>query len=114
LGAAAETFTTGRRHRDFFLGMAIEAGVRWFDVPGWSRRVDDDADNLRSALAWSLEEGDEEAALTIAATLAGYWLLTSKVDGIEWLERALAGPARLAVPARAGALTALGLVPGTA
>jgi tetratricopeptide (TPR) repeat protein len=59
-----------------------------------------------------LTEGEEEQAVRIAAYVWPHWLMTGRPEGVGWLERALAGPARPATPARAEAVLALGWLLG--
>jgi predicted ATPase/DNA-binding CsgD family transcriptional regulator len=75
----------------------------------WLPLVDVEHDNLRAALAWSLEQEHGEAALRIAGALRDYWYLRGHVgEGKRWLEAALAISAAAPADCRAKALFALG------
>jgi predicted ATPase/class 3 adenylate cyclase len=68
LGVCGEADMVGGRHRDYYTAMAAEldapAGVGHTDR---LVRTEIEIDNLRSAFAWSLEKGDTEPALRLAA-----------------------------------------------
>ena len=83
-----------RRHRDWYLALAERAGAM-FQGPGdtdWHKRLEVEHDNLRAALAWSLEEqGGTDAALRLAGPLGVFWHVHSHyTEGRQWLARALA------------------------
>lgn len=88
------------RHVQYFLklarSMSIWAGddLRWPLAPGeleaWLRRLADDHDNLRSALAWALDH-EPETALRMTEALGWFWYLNDRSrEGRRWLELALA------------------------
>jgi tetratricopeptide (TPR) repeat protein len=62
-------------HRRYFLDFVLDAEtqVRGQDQISWLRRVDDDHENIRAAIASGLQDGDGEPALRIAASLWRYW-----------------------------------------
>lgn len=63
---------------------------------GWLARLDDERDNIRSALTWSIEHGEAERAQRIAGSMAEYWTFRGDFrEGQSWCERAMAldGPA---------------------
>ena len=117
LAAAGETATARRQHRDFFLSLASThedpaEPTRTWSSGDWIRRADADHDSFRAALEWSLTQGDDEAAVRLAAALWRYWWWTRPAEGCDWLERALARPSGSASSERLEALIALGfLVP---
>jgi predicted ATPase/DNA-binding SARP family transcriptional activator len=81
------------RHLDFFLRFAeeVEPKLRSADQLAWLERVETEHDNLRTALAWSLESGKSERALELAGALGYFWLLRGYFsEGQRWLEDALA------------------------
>ncbi len=60
------------------------AHARWLATTGL------DHDNILAALAWSLEHGDPEQGLRIAAGMWWYWWITGRMaEGRSWLGRAL-------------------------
>lgn len=55
-----------------------------------------------------MAQEDDEAAVRLASALSIYWFWARPLEGCDWLERALARPARTATPARGEALIGLG------
>jgi len=85
-----------RRHADYF-----QKRVTGLTAPGtgrnlWSDGIEEDLDNLRAALSWSLEPGsDIEAGLEIAGSMVSFWRVRGHLqEGREWYARLLerAGP----------------------
>jgi predicted ATPase/transcriptional regulator with XRE-family HTH domain len=112
-------------HWKFFLTFAEEsrAMLRSSSQTEWLNRLEDDHDNLRAALEWSLryehvkEFSDEreraiQASFKFAGALYVFWRLHNHwSEGREWLQRALSQPARQTVTReRARALNALVLL----
>jgi predicted ATPase/class 3 adenylate cyclase len=73
-------------------------------------RLEEEHDNIRVALQWSIDSGDAEPGLRIAGALWRYWQVRNHLaEGRRWTEELLALPAAAArTSARAAALTALG------
>lgn len=93
LEAAGEAAEIRRRHAAFFVGLAerAEPELRGPGGAAWLAALQDDLDNLRAVLAWSRsDEGDAEAELRLAGTLASFWYIRGYVsEGREWLAGAL-------------------------
>jgi predicted ATPase/DNA-binding CsgD family transcriptional regulator len=92
-----ETGEDGRtrdRHLAYFLRLAevVEPVVRGSSDAAALLRLEDEHDNLRSALEWSLSPPRPgEAALRLSGALAWFWWLRGYHDeGRRWLDRALA------------------------
>lgn len=89
---------------------AAAAGLRSRAQIDWLARLDEEHDNLRLALGWSLEAGEPELALRLCVALHDFWRIRGHLtEGRHWLERALrtgAGPDAL----RARALTGAALI----
>jgi predicted ATPase/DNA-binding SARP family transcriptional activator/class 3 adenylate cyclase len=82
----------GERHRDFFLGLVERAEplVCGLAPREWLDRVQAEHDNLRTALAWSVENGEAATALRLAGALTRFWDVRRHIsEGREWLARAL-------------------------
>jgi predicted ATPase len=114
LGAANEISAARRQHRDYFLTMGSTQEdradpTRTWSTGDWIRRADADHDSFRSALEWSLAEGEGEAAVGLAAALWRYWWWARPLEGYDWLTRALARTAG-ASPERLEALIGLGFL----
>jgi predicted ATPase/DNA-binding NarL/FixJ family response regulator len=120
LQEAREEAVVRDRHRAWCLALAEQAEpALWGPEQGaWLERLDAEVDNVRAALAWSVEQGAAagpapsdtaaEAGLRLATALWRYWDVRGHLrEGRGWLERLLAvSPPRTA--ARAKALFAAG------
>ncbi len=90
---AGETARLRDRHLDLFLARAEEAAPKLNDAYQqlWLNWLEGEHDNLRAALAWSLESGRIEAGLRIAIALVRFWEIRGYVqEGLAWFERLLA------------------------
>jgi predicted ATPase/DNA-binding SARP family transcriptional activator len=75
----------------------------------WLRSIDQEHDNLSAALEWAVDDGDAEAALTIAGgTSWTQWLGGRRQEGRRWLEAAFACPGADDVDPRTRALALVG------
>ncbi|WP_329117128.1 ATP-binding protein [Streptomyces sp. NBC_01465] len=95
--APGGTLPSACRHRDHFLHLARSADEAWYG-PGqlqWTRRLDREIDNFRTAMEFSLSApGEEAAGVALAAALTGLWIGRSRlVEGVRWADRALAAGA---------------------
>ncbi len=85
---------TRTRHCDYFLALAeraepyLEGGP---EQPAWLALLDQEHDNLRSALAWSVETSDRaETALRICGSIYRFWAHRGHArEGRHWCEVAL-------------------------
>jgi predicted ATPase/class 3 adenylate cyclase len=97
-----------RLHAEYFLTLAEEAepGVEGAHQAVWVERLEEEHDNMRRALSWSLWQGqDSELALRMGAALGEFWYLRGYFgEGRRWLEDALAKSGRTPTAARARAL----------
>jgi predicted ATPase/class 3 adenylate cyclase len=93
LAELGESEELARRHAAYFASFAEE--VRPFlytDVRApWLRRLADDRDNFRAALAWSCEADEASYGLRILGAL-WLWYWTAFGEGLEWAKRVLALP----------------------
>ena len=109
---ADEAAEAGGRHARFFQNLAEEAepqlrGPRQLE---WLARLETEHDNLRVALAWSLEVRDAELAQRTAAALAWFWIIRRHVvEAAEWYDRVLAAGGGSS-KARASALAQSGFI----
>ena len=81
-----------RHHFEYFAALAerAEPGLYGPDQIAWVRRLDDDLDNLRSAIEWALKR-DVSGAVAIAGALTDFWIRTGRAsEGRAWIGRALA------------------------
>jgi len=81
-----------RRHADYFAGLAARAEPELFAAGQgyWLTRLGCEHDNLRAALAWSLDSADVTLGSQIAGALREFWYLEGFIaEGLRWTERAL-------------------------
>ena len=111
LEESGETEASQRRHAEFFLALAEEAepAVEGPQQAAWLERLEEEHDNLRAALSWSLERGEDgELGLRMGAALGEFWFFRGYFgEGRRWLEEALAKASPTSTPARASALRRL-------
>jgi predicted ATPase/DNA-binding XRE family transcriptional regulator len=117
-----EAKTMRRQHAECFLALAEDAEPR-LGMPGaraWYDHLEADQNNLRAALAWSVELPAEDAqspvddlqsalGLRLAVALAPFWRARVNLhEGLQWLERVLAADRGAATLVRVKALCAAG------
>jgi tetratricopeptide (TPR) repeat protein len=95
LEESGEDDVVRRAHVDFFLALAeaAEPALWGPEQAAWLGRLEDDRDNLRAALAWSLDRGTAEAetGLRLATALSMFWWLRGPLsEGSGRLAQALA------------------------
>ena len=93
LEEAGEKARLRERHLDLFLARAEEAAPKLAETYQqlWLNWLEGEHDNLRAALAWSLESDRIEAGLRIASALIRFWEIRGYVcEGLTWFERLLA------------------------
>ena len=81
------------RHLDFFIHFAETADpkLRSAEQLEWFDRVETEHDNLRTALAWSLESRKSNRALQLAGAVSYFWSGRSYLrEKLKWLDEALA------------------------
>jgi predicted ATPase/DNA-binding SARP family transcriptional activator len=81
------------RHLDWCLEFTgdAERGVWGAEQMEWFDRLEDEEDNLRTALEWTIGGGDAEHALRLVAALGRFWMVRRRVDeGLRWTLDALA------------------------
>src|SRR5581483_2438747 len=111
LTGAGEVAAVRARHRDYFLGLADDWAGRtdywhWWQ---WIPLVSIEHDNFAAALRWSLDQGDHDALLRLAAAHWPYWYWGDALTWQQWLPDAIER-CDTPSPARAEALSALGLL----
>ncbi len=59
----------------------------------WEEQIELEHDNLRAAFRWARSAGREQAAMTLAGALWGFWRVRSDIsEGREWLAAVLSRP----------------------
>jgi predicted ATPase len=95
LHEAGEAIAAHNRHLSYFVGLAelAEPRMRGPDALEVMDRLETEHDNLRVALAWSLEL-DGIASLRLSGSLAWFWWIRSyHTEARHWLGRALSASA---------------------
>ncbi len=114
LAARAELDDARARHAAYFLALAEDAEPRLRGPEQLVQlaRLDAEHDNLRAALAWSLQAPDRAPiALRLTAALAWFWYLRGHFgEGLRWLQTALAQPAPAVSLTRARTLAGAGVL----
>ena len=89
----AQKFRT--KHSEWFTDLAetgAESMLGGPDQAPWFDRIESELDNFRTALAWSLGDGDPALGLRLGAALSRFWEVRGHwSEGLGWLEDALAG-----------------------
>jgi predicted ATPase/DNA-binding SARP family transcriptional activator len=71
------------------------------EVMPWVARLGEERSNLRAALQWALEQGEQEVALRLSGALWMFWdAWGDYVEGSRWLEAALKMPPSGEPPAK--------------
>jgi predicted ATPase/DNA-binding CsgD family transcriptional regulator len=107
---SGEVEAAKRTHADYFLALAEEAEPELFGPreAEFFDRLEVEHDNFRAALSWTIERGETETALRLAAALWMFWFARGyNGEGQRWLEQALIKDGQASVTARAKALEAL-------
>jgi predicted ATPase len=119
---SSESEAACSRHLEFFVQLveSAEPKLRGPEELVWLNRLEQDLDNLRAALEWSLRaaNGSGQAgegptlALRLAGALQSFWRRKNHwSEGREWLRRALQQErAQARTPERAAALNAAALL----
>jgi non-specific serine/threonine protein kinase len=111
LEVRGEAAKVRERHAERYAELA-EAAEPELLRPGqaaWLARLDEENENIRAALAWSLESGQIEYGLRIAGALVRFWSTRGLMtEGRHWLDTALARGDDTADPVLTKALFAAG------
>jgi predicted ATPase/class 3 adenylate cyclase len=114
LTISGEAHTASWRHARGFAVIADRRYAEWDTTPGvdWLERQERDLDNFRSAMHWSLGEGQEpEVGARIAGSVGPVFLRTSLLaEGIRWGRLALSVAADLSAVAKARLSYALSML----
>jgi predicted ATPase/DNA-binding SARP family transcriptional activator/DNA-binding CsgD family transcriptional regulator len=111
LEESGEAAAVRRRHAEFFLALVEEEpeAFKGLQPPEWTRRLEEEHDNLRAALAWSLESDEAELGLRLAGASHPFWSKQGNYsEGRRWLEAALTMDAGVPTQARTNALAGVG------
>ncbi len=109
---SGEAQTVYGRHLEWLVQFAREADpkLRGREMLVWARRLDDELDNIRTALEWALEHGHGSGAAELVGSLAWYYFLRSNQrEAKRWAEQAERLTRDAAPEVHAEALFALGV-----
>jgi predicted ATPase len=114
LEASAQVAALRNRHAEYFLELSEAAHSARFGPAqsAWTQRLEAEQGNLRSALAWCIEQTQAEAVLKLTSALRWFWDQRGRYsEGRRWLEAALhlEAPPALAQP-RSDALHGAGVL----
>jgi non-specific serine/threonine protein kinase len=101
------------RHARHYLALAEEAEpeLRGARQGEWLDRLETEHDNLRAALAWTLEVGEAELGLRLGGALGEFWHLRGHLDeGQRWLQAVLTNGGEASEPVRARVLAQAGWI----
>jgi predicted ATPase/DNA-binding XRE family transcriptional regulator len=107
LAASGEEAVLQNRHAAYFVRLAelAEPALQDRNQERWRRRLEQDHDNLRAALAWLFNSGRVEDGLRLAGAIWRFWQLRGDVrEGRRWLEEGLSRATPVAASVRAKAL----------
>jgi tetratricopeptide (TPR) repeat protein len=94
LVASSEAQDFRGKHSEWFTDLAetgAESMLGGPDQAAWFDRIGSELDNFRTALAWSLGDGDPALGLRLGAALSRFWEVRGHwSEGLGWLEDALA------------------------
>ena len=80
------------RHWDYFLALAEKAEPQLLgaEQAHWLQRLEQEHENLRAGLDWSLEGAGSAGGLRLCAALQRFWVVRGHLaEGREWCERVL-------------------------
>lgn len=110
LAARGDAETMSRAHAKYFLDLTEEGEphLRSNDSADWFNRLEQENDNIRAAIAWSIGN-DLRTAARIAASMRNLWVTHGHIrEGKHWLEEISRSKADLPPELRWKLLTALG------
>ncbi len=102
-----------QRHLEYYLALAEQSVGETIEAiqTDWLPRMATENDNLRAALGWSLDSGNAQTGLRLAAHLGYFWLQSGEYrEGRDWLEQLLARAPDQRTEERAGGLEYLAIL----
>ena len=112
LEADDDAGTIRHRHAAYYLSIAEEAAthLQTKDTGLWIKRLDEEYENIRLALLWSIENEPATAA-RLAAAIRHFWLIRGHLsEGLAWAEEILSLDADMPAEIRWKILTLCGNV----
>ena len=102
--SAADTDAVREKHYRYYLALAQRHGtdraLRGASAQAHLAWLDPEADNLRAALGWAVEQPSAEQAVAMVGALGCYWEMRDRYfEAVDWVEQALNLPGADADPA---------------
>lgn len=114
LGESGKEEVIGQAHAQYYLRLIEQVEPELKASPRqaeWLARLEPEHDNMRAALAWSLQEGETQTALHLVGALRYFWFMRGYLnEGRRWLQAALAASAGRSDAAVAKALVGIGAI----
>jgi predicted ATPase/DNA-binding SARP family transcriptional activator/DNA-binding CsgD family transcriptional regulator len=111
LEESGEADAVRRAHAECFLALAEEAepGLWGPEDAAWLDRLEEEHDNMRASLSWSMKHDEVEYALSLGGALRWFWYMAGYYsEGRSWLEAALGTEGPASAAARIKALAGVG------
>jgi predicted ATPase/transcriptional regulator with XRE-family HTH domain len=108
---SGEESAARQRHAAHYFALVEEAdaGLSGSEQVAWLDRLEREHDNLRAALAWSVQMAQAEQTLRAVGVLSRFWWTRGYVEeGRSWMEQSLALPGAALPAVRAEALNGAG------
>ena len=100
-----------RAHAEYFLSLAEQVEPRLWgpEDAEWLDRLEQEHNNMRAALSWTIAHENAEVTLRLSGALKWFWFARGYYDeGRRWLEQALVKEDRTSMAVRAKGLDAVG------
>lgn len=113
LAARGEMEILRRRHATYYLALAEQAALELNgpQQPVWLERLEREHDNLRTALAWALNNGMGDLAMRLGGALWRFWWIRGHLsEGRHWMEQVLIYSDTADTQVQARALNGLGVL----
>lgn len=114
LAESSEEDAVRRRHAEYYLGLAEQAEpeLTGAEQAYWLNRLDEEHDNLRAALNWSLTN-DSTLGVSLAGALGRFWRVRGHInEGRRWLEAVLQDSEQVSPTVKAKAFFWAGAIEG--
>ncbi|HKP53932.1 MAG TPA: helix-turn-helix domain-containing protein [Chloroflexia bacterium] len=88
-------------HAEYYLALAraAEQQIAGVNQKRWLAILEREHDNLRAALAWTLEHGEVETGMRTACALHHFWYVYGHLEeGLRWLDAAILKAQEIPVP----------------
>ena len=102
LEQSGTTVDTRRRHAAFYAELAerAEPELRGSRASDWLERLEQEHENVRLSLSWSIDR-EPETALRVAASIHRFWWRRGHLsEGVEWTKRVIDANAKSGDPKR--------------